>query len=68
MHITKRLRRIHNAWHFWFVSTYVFTAQWLGLGGRVVHHLTRRYVLRGKNGILYKKNRESPSRIFSFKP
>ncbi|TOI32916.1 DUF3265 domain-containing protein [Vibrio parahaemolyticus] len=43
--MTKRLRRIHNAWHFWFVSTYVFTAQWLRLGGRVVHHLTRRYNL-----------------------
>ncbi len=36
--------------------------------GRVLHTLIGRYVLRGKNGILYKKNRESPSRIFSFKP
>ncbi|TXM29089.1 DUF3265 domain-containing protein [Vibrio parahaemolyticus] len=46
MRITKRLRRIHNAWHFQFESVLVFTAQWLRLGGRVVHHLTRRYVLR----------------------
>jgi hypothetical protein len=43
-HITKRLRRIHNAWHFWFESALVFTAQWFRFGGRVVHHLTRRYV------------------------
>ncbi|EGR0935579.1 hypothetical protein EIB86_23800 [Vibrio parahaemolyticus] len=42
--LTKRLRRIHNAWQFWFKSALVFTAQWFRLGGRVVHHLTRRYV------------------------
>ncbi|RZR24068.1 DUF3265 domain-containing protein, partial [Vibrio vulnificus] len=42
--ITKRLRRIHNAWQFWFESNLVFTAQWLRQSGRVVHHLTRRYV------------------------
>lgn len=42
-HLTKRLRQIHNAWHFWFVSAQVFTAQWFRLGGGVVHHLTRRY-------------------------
>ncbi len=41
-HLTKRLRRIHNAWHFGFNSTLVFTAQWFRFGGRVVHHLTRR--------------------------
>ncbi|EGR0316340.1 DUF3265 domain-containing protein [Vibrio parahaemolyticus] len=41
--MTKRLRRIHNAWHFWFDSVLVCTAQLLRLGGRVVHHLTRRY-------------------------
>ncbi|NOJ02112.1 hypothetical protein F0240_20265, partial [Vibrio kanaloae] len=39
---TKRLRRIHNAWHFWFELALVFTAQWFRFGGRVVHHLTRR--------------------------
>ncbi len=44
-HITKRSRRIHNAWQFWFVSTLVFTAQWVRFGGRVAHHLTRRYVI-----------------------
>ncbi|EGQ9468798.1 DUF3265 domain-containing protein [Vibrio parahaemolyticus] len=42
--MTKRLRRIHNAWQFQFESALVFTAQWVRLGGRVVHHLTRRYV------------------------
>ncbi|TOM09726.1 hypothetical protein CGH77_23185 [Vibrio parahaemolyticus] len=31
--LTRRLRRIHNAWHFWFVLTYVFTAQWFRFGG-----------------------------------
>ncbi|PLR57422.1 DUF3265 domain-containing protein [Vibrio parahaemolyticus] len=25
--ITKRLRQIRNAWHFWFASNLVFTAQ-----------------------------------------
>ncbi|RXQ01269.1 DUF3265 domain-containing protein [Vibrio parahaemolyticus] len=25
--ITKRLRQIRNAWHFWFYSALVFTAQ-----------------------------------------
>ncbi|NOI21528.1 DUF3265 domain-containing protein [Vibrio coralliilyticus] len=43
MNITKRLRRIHNAWHFGFELTLVFTTQYFRLGGRVVHHLTRRY-------------------------
>ncbi|TOG63511.1 hypothetical protein CGG86_23035 [Vibrio parahaemolyticus] len=47
--LTKRLRRIHNARQFWFESTLVFKAQWFRLGGRVVHHLTRRYVLTQKH-------------------
>lgn len=42
-HITKRLRRSHNAWHIEFESALVITAQWLRFGGRVAHHLTRRY-------------------------
>ncbi|EGR1170981.1 DUF3265 domain-containing protein [Vibrio parahaemolyticus] len=33
---------ILNAWHFRFVLALVFTAQWLSLGGCVVHTLTRR--------------------------
>ncbi|EGQ9799435.1 hypothetical protein FWP36_24295, partial [Vibrio parahaemolyticus] len=41
--ITRRLRRIHNAWHFRFALNLVFTAQWFRFGGRVAHHLTRRY-------------------------
>ncbi|EGR0694106.1 hypothetical protein CGH10_23905 [Vibrio parahaemolyticus] len=40
--ITKRLRRIHNAWQFRFALNLVATAQWFRFGGRVVHHLTRR--------------------------
>ncbi|NCM90672.1 DUF3265 domain-containing protein [Vibrio parahaemolyticus] len=43
--MTKRLRRIHNAWQFQFESALVFTALWFKSGGRVVHHLTRRYNL-----------------------
>ncbi|TOI27517.1 hypothetical protein CGI62_23560 [Vibrio parahaemolyticus] len=46
--LTKRLRRIPNAWHFWFDSAFVFTAQWFSSGGSVAHHLTRRYVLLRK--------------------
>ncbi|MFW1406183.1 hypothetical protein ACEV85_23280, partial [Vibrio parahaemolyticus] len=41
--LTKRSRRIHNSWHFWFDSALVFTAQWFRLGGGVVHPLMRRY-------------------------
>ncbi|QLE27528.1 DUF3265 domain-containing protein [Vibrio parahaemolyticus] len=40
--LTKRLRRIPNAWHFWFDPAFVFTAQWFRSGGSVAHHLTRR--------------------------
>ncbi len=40
--ITKRLRRIPNAWHFRFDSALVFTAQCFRSGGSVAHHLTRR--------------------------
>ncbi|TFH88904.1 hypothetical protein ELS82_25335 [Vibrio ouci] len=32
--ITKRLRRIPNAWHFRFDSTLVFTAQCFRFGGQ----------------------------------
>ncbi|NOI16517.1 DUF3265 domain-containing protein [Vibrio hepatarius] len=42
--LTKRLRRIHNAWHFRFDLALVVTAQWFRRGGSVAHHLTRRYV------------------------
>ncbi|EGR0804766.1 hypothetical protein EX462_24345 [Vibrio alginolyticus] len=34
---------MRNAWHFWFDSALVFTAQWFSLGGSVAHYLTRRY-------------------------
>ncbi|TBT54294.1 hypothetical protein D5E77_27490, partial [Vibrio parahaemolyticus] len=43
--LTRRLRWIHNAWQFCFESALVFTAQLVRSGGRVVHHLTRRYTL-----------------------
>ncbi|EGR1559795.1 DUF3265 domain-containing protein [Vibrio parahaemolyticus] len=31
--ITKRLRRIHNAWRFQFKLNFVFKVQWLRFGG-----------------------------------
>ncbi|TNZ98393.1 hypothetical protein CGK24_19345 [Vibrio parahaemolyticus] len=40
--LTKRLRKIRNAWHFWFDSALVFTAQCFRCGGGVAHYLTRR--------------------------
>ena len=40
--ITRRLRRIHNAWYFRFESALAFTAQWFRSGGSVARHLTRR--------------------------
>ncbi|WP_226422269.1 hypothetical protein, partial [Vibrio sp. E14] len=35
--LTKRLRQIRNARHFWFALNLVFTAQWFRLGGNVAH-------------------------------
>ncbi|EGR2325634.1 DUF3265 domain-containing protein [Vibrio sp. 2-2(9)] len=46
--MTRRLRGILNAWHFQFDLALVSTAQWLRLGGGVVHPLTRRYTARRK--------------------
>ncbi|MCR9600007.1 DUF3265 domain-containing protein [Vibrio alginolyticus] len=40
--MTNCSRGIHNAWYFRFKISFVFTVQWFRLGGRVVHHLTRR--------------------------
>ncbi|PUZ91384.1 DUF3265 domain-containing protein [Vibrio vulnificus] len=40
--MTKRLRRIHNAWRFQFKLNLVSKVQGLGLVVSVVHHLTRR--------------------------
>ncbi|EGR2692156.1 acetyltransferase [Vibrio parahaemolyticus] len=34
INITKRLRGILNARHFWIESALMFTAQWFRLGGR----------------------------------
>ncbi len=42
--LTKRLRRIHNAWRSRFKSVLVFKVQWFRFGGGAVHHLTRRYL------------------------
>ncbi|MBM5091911.1 DUF3265 domain-containing protein [Vibrio parahaemolyticus] len=66
--MTKRLRGTWHAWHFQFALGLVVKVLCGHFCIACLRPLTRRYVLRGKNGILYKKNRESPSRIFSFKP
>ncbi|EOW3699001.1 DUF3265 domain-containing protein [Vibrio vulnificus] len=46
--ITKRLRGIHAAWHFWYAVIFGGETglQKLGLGG--THPLTQRYALIGK--------------------
>ncbi|HAS8389553.1 TPA: DUF3265 domain-containing protein [Vibrio vulnificus] len=48
LNITRRLRGIHAAWHFWFAVSFGGEngLQKLGLGG--IHPLTRRYVSGGK--------------------
>ncbi|AWA90817.1 DUF3265 domain-containing protein [Vibrio parahaemolyticus] len=44
--MTRRLRRIPNARHFWFASALLFTAQCFSAVACVAHHLTRRYELQ----------------------
>ncbi|NNN49596.1 hypothetical protein FKN12_17160 [Vibrio sp. 2-2(8)] len=41
----KQFKQIRNAWHFWFESVLVFTAQWFRCGGRVAHYLIGRYTV-----------------------
>ncbi|QBN14177.1 DUF3265 domain-containing protein [Vibrio vulnificus] len=56
--MTRRLRGIHAAWHFWFAVSFGGESglQKVGLGG--IHPLTRRYMqwigmfMKGLNGIL----------------
>ncbi|RZR33982.1 DUF3265 domain-containing protein [Vibrio vulnificus] len=45
--LTKRLRGIHAAWHFWYAVSFGGECglRELGLGG--THPLTRRYVSKG---------------------
>ncbi|MCU8111699.1 DUF3265 domain-containing protein [Vibrio vulnificus] len=47
--LTKRLRGIHAAWHFWYAVDFSGENGLLkvGLGG--IHPLTRRYVLGGNS-------------------
>lgn len=40
----KQFKQIRNAWHFWFESVLVFTAQWFRCGGSVAHYLIGRYI------------------------
>ncbi|EKD9069731.1 DUF3265 domain-containing protein [Vibrio vulnificus] len=52
--MTRRLRGIHAAWHFWFTVSFGGESglQKLGLGG--IHPLTQRYAF-GRNKWLMKK-------------
>ncbi len=42
----KQFKQIRNAWHFWFESILVFTAQWFRGGGSAAHYLIGRYELK----------------------
>ncbi|ELO5517145.1 DUF3265 domain-containing protein [Vibrio vulnificus] len=50
-HITRRLRGIHAAWHFWYALAFGGESglRKVGLGG--THPLTQRYI-NGENGEL----------------
>ncbi|MDS1829038.1 DUF3265 domain-containing protein [Vibrio vulnificus] len=54
--MTKRLRGIHAAWHFWFAVSFGGESDLrkLGLGG--THPLTRRYILPNSVKFPYKLN------------
>ncbi|EOB2846734.1 DUF3265 domain-containing protein [Vibrio vulnificus] len=49
--MTKRLRGIHAAWHFWYAVGFCGESglREFGLGG--IHPLTRRYIYWGNYGI-----------------
>ncbi|EKJ5338275.1 DUF3265 domain-containing protein [Vibrio vulnificus] len=51
--MTRHLRGIHAAWHFWYAVGFggVSGLRKVGLGG--IHPLTRRYVLSIKGDIEY---------------
>ena len=49
--ITKRLRRIPNAWHFRFALNLVFTAQWFRLGGLRCSPLNAALVCKGQKSV-----------------
>ncbi|MEK0276893.1 DUF3265 domain-containing protein [Vibrio vulnificus] len=53
MGITRRLRGIHAAWHFWFAVSFGGESglRKLGLGG--THPLTRRYIFHISNWYLW---------------
>ncbi len=57
--ITNNLRVIRNARHFWFRLGFVFTVQWIRLGGSVAHTLIGRY----KHRIIWRSN-ECHMRVF----
>ncbi|ELP5730775.1 DUF3265 domain-containing protein [Vibrio vulnificus] len=45
--MTRRLRGIHAAWHFWFAMSFGGEGGLLKLGLGGTHPLTQRYVLEG---------------------
>ncbi|ELP6989787.1 DUF3265 domain-containing protein [Vibrio vulnificus] len=48
IHITKRLRGIHAAWHFWYAVGFGGESGLRKLGLCGIHPLTRRYTLSEK--------------------
>ncbi|EGQ8075441.1 DUF3265 domain-containing protein [Vibrio vulnificus] len=47
--MTRRLRGIHAAWHFWYAVGFCGESGLREVGLCGIHPLTQRYVFRGKN-------------------
>ncbi|HCM0841179.1 TPA: DUF3265 domain-containing protein [Vibrio parahaemolyticus] len=47
--LTKRLRGIHAAWHFWYAVSFGGEGVLRKLGSGGIHPLTRRYTIKEKN-------------------
>ncbi|HCH1968079.1 DUF3265 domain-containing protein [Vibrio parahaemolyticus] len=60
-HLTRRLRGIHAAWHFWYAVVFGGESGLRKLGLCGIHPLTQRYASRRKNekfGSRYKSRSE----------
>ncbi|HFQ5347460.1 TPA: hypothetical protein ACGUPP_004617 [Vibrio vulnificus] len=56
IHITKRSRGIHAAWHFWFAVSFGDESGLREVGLCGIHPLTQRYVFRTERGNNDKEN------------
>ncbi|HBC3535328.1 TPA: DUF3265 domain-containing protein [Vibrio vulnificus] len=50
MHITRRSRGIHAAWHFWHAASFGGESGLLKVGLSGIHPLTQRYVFGDSHG------------------